>query len=171
MSPENELPVWRKELDAIVGARAHGEAAAILPRLQQLDARHPNVAEINHQLAWTCEVLGHAADALPHYEKAVALGLPPNELSGALIGLASAFRHTGQAGRAVEILRDAQVQFPENREIDVFLALALHAAGHRSEAFALAITTLLDTTEDSGIGAYQRTLRHQLSQLGQSKTG
>jgi len=55
---------WKEELDAIVGARAHGQAEEILPRLQKLDARHPNVAEISYQLAWTCDVLDRAADAL-----------------------------------------------------------------------------------------------------------
>lgn len=42
---------WKDELDAIVGARAYGQSEEILPRLRKLDARHPNVAEINYQLA------------------------------------------------------------------------------------------------------------------------
>ncbi len=62
--PQSDLPAWKDELDAIVGARAHGQAKEILPRLRKLDAKHPNVAEINYQLAWTCDVLDRAADAL-----------------------------------------------------------------------------------------------------------
>ena len=96
---------WKEELAAIVGARAHGQAEEVLPRLRQLDAKHPNVAEISYQLAWTCDVLDRAADALPCYEKAVALGLPPNELSGALIGLGSTLRALGQLERSAEVLR------------------------------------------------------------------
>lgn len=159
---------WKAELDAIIGARHGGRVTGILDRLKGLDARHPHVAEIHYQLAWTYEGLERPSEAAAHYDKAIALGLPPNELSGALIGLSSALRQTGQAGRAVEVLRSAQSQFPENREIEVFLALALHAAGRHDEALVTALTTLMETTEDIGISAYQRTLRHQLSQWGQT---
>ncbi|WP_246026458.1 tetratricopeptide repeat protein [Oleiharenicola lentus] len=165
MDAPTELPPWKEELDAIVGARAHGQAAAILPRLQQLDARHPNVAEINYQLAWTCDVLGREAAALPYYEKAVALGLPRNVLAGALLGLGSTLRHLAQFERSASVLRSAQLQFPENREFDVFLALTLHAEGKSGEALRLALEALCDTSEDPGIRAYQRALRHAASRL------
>lgn len=165
MDQTAELPPWKEEIDAIIGARAHGQAAAILPRLRQLDARHPNVAEINYQLAWTCDVLGREAEALPYYEKAVALGLPKNELAGALLGLGSTLRLLGQFARSAEVLRSAQLQFPENREFDVFLALTLHAEGKTGEALRLAIEALCDTSEDAGIRAYQRALRHAAGQL------
>ncbi len=165
MDTPAELPPWKEELDAIVGARAHGQAAAILPRLQQLDARHPNVAEISYQLAWTCDVLGREAAALPYYEKAVALGLPKNELAGALLGLGSTLRHLGQFERSAAVLRSARLQFPENREFDAFLALTLHADGKTGEALRLALDALCDTSEDAGIRAYQRALRHAASRL------
>ena len=156
---------WKEELEAIVGARAHGQSKEIIPRLKSLDERHPNVAEINYQLAWSCDVLGRAADALPYYEKAIALGLAPNELSGALLGLGNTLRALGQQSRAVEILRSGKSQFPENREFDVFLALALHELGQHTAALQLMIETLCDTTEDPGLTAYQRAIRHAASKL------
>lgn len=165
MSDPDERPPWKDELDAIVGARAHGQSGEIFPRLLKLDARHPHVAEINYQLAWTCDVLGRAAEALPYYEKAVALGLPPNELSGALIGLGSTLRVLGQLDRSAQVLTSAKAQFPENREFDPFLSLTLHALGQHSAALRLAIETLCDTSEDPGITAYQRSLRHAASRL------
>lgn len=156
---------WKEELDAIVGARAHGQFKEILPRLQQLDAKFPNVAEISYQLAWTLETLDRTADAVAFYEKAVALGLPPNELSGALLGLGSALRATGQAHRATKVLRSGKHQFPENREFDVFLALSLHDEGKHAEAVQLLLETLCDTTEDPGLTTYQRAIRHAASKL------
>jgi tetratricopeptide (TPR) repeat protein len=156
---------WKEELDAIVGARAYGQAAEIFPRLQKLDAKHPNVAEINYQLAWTCDVIGRARDALPYYEKAIALGLPPNELSGALIGLGSTLRELGQLDRSAEVLRSGQTQFPDNPEFAVFLALTLHASGQQADALRLALDTLCDTTEDPGLTAYQRAIRHAAAKL------
>jgi tetratricopeptide (TPR) repeat protein len=156
---------WQEELEAIVGARAHGQSKEIIPRLKSLDERHPNVAEINFQIAWSCDVLGLAADALPYYEKAVALGLPPNELSGALLGLGNTLRALGQQARAVEVLRSGKSQFPENREFDVFLSLALHELGQHTAALQLMIETLCDTTEDPGLTAYQRAIRHAAAKL------
>ena len=73
---------WKPELDAIIGARHGGQVDHVLGLLQKLDARFPNVPEIAYQLAWTCDVLGREAEAVPHYERAVALGLAPNELAG-----------------------------------------------------------------------------------------
>lgn len=159
------MSAWREELDAIVGARAHGQAGEIFPRLQKLDAKHPNIAEINYQLAWTCDVLERAADALPYYEKAITLGLPPNELSGALIGLGSTLRVLGQLERSAEVLRSGQTQFPDNPEFAAFLALTLHKLGKSAEALRLALNTLCETTDDPGLTAYQRALRHAAAKL------
>jgi hypothetical protein len=75
---------WKPELDAIIGARHGGQVDHVLDLLQKLDARFPHVPEIAYQLAWTSEVLGREAEAVPHYERAISLGLAPNELAGAL---------------------------------------------------------------------------------------
>jgi tetratricopeptide (TPR) repeat protein len=156
---------WKPELDAIIGSRHGGRIDHVLGVLRKLDARYPNVAEINYQLAWTLEVNGKLAEALPFYEKAVALGLSPNEHANALIGLATTLRGLGESRRAAEVLRSGQLQFPENREFDVFLALALHDLGEHVEALRLALTTLADTADDPGITAYQRAIRHAAAQL------
>jgi tetratricopeptide (TPR) repeat protein len=165
MSEPKDLPVWKEELDAIVGARAHGQLNQLLPRLQDLDARHPNVAEIAYQIAWSCDTLGRHEQAIASYEKAIALGLPPNELSNALIGLGTTLRALGQLDRSAEVLRSGKLQFPDNREFDVFLSLTLHAQGQSAEALRLAIETLIETTEDPGLTAYGRAIRHGLSRL------
>jgi tetratricopeptide (TPR) repeat protein len=165
MSDDPPIPAWKEELDAIVGARAHGQFNQLLPRLQDLDARHPHVAEIAAQIAWTCDVLGRHEQALAAYEKAVALGLSPNELSNAYVGLGNTLRALGQPDRSAEVLRAAKLQFPDNREFDAFLALTLHAQGRHGEALALALETLCDTTDDPGLTAYGRALRHAAAKL------
>jgi hypothetical protein len=156
---------WKPELDAIIGARHGGQVDHVLGLLQKLDARFPHVPEIAYQLAWTSEVLGREAEAVPHYERAIALGLAPNELAGALLGLGSTLRHTGQLARSAEVLRSGQAQFPDNREFDVFLALTLQAQGNHAEATKLLLLALADTSEDPGITAYQRSIRHEANRL------
>ncbi len=159
------MSAWKPELDAIVGARHGGQVEHVLGLLKKLDARFPNVAEIVYQIAWTLDMLGRPDEAFPFYEKAVTLGLPPNELSGALIGLGSTLRTLGQTARAIEVLESGRRQFPENREFEVFLAMSLHDAGRHTEAMQLLVTTLVDTSEDIGITAYQRAIRHAVNQL------
>ncbi|HTJ79350.1 MAG TPA: tetratricopeptide repeat protein [Rariglobus sp.] len=156
---------WKPELDAIVSARHGGQVEHVLGLLKKLDARYPNIAEITYQLAWTHDVSGKPAESVPLYEKAVALGLSPAELSGALIHLGAALVSSGQSVRAVDVLEAGRRQFPENREFDAFLALALHGAGRHAEAMQLLLTTLVENTEDIGINAYQRALRFHASRL------
>lgn len=156
---------WREPLTAITGARHGGQVVQVLRQLKELDAQFPNVAEINYQIAWTCDVLGREAEALPYYEKAVALGLPANELAGALLGLGSTLRNLGQLERSAEVLRSGQAQFPDNREFDVFLALTLHGLGRHAESTKLLLTVIADTSEDPGLTAYQRAIRFYAGKL------
>lgn len=165
MSDIPEAPEWKEELDIIVGARHGGQIEHVLGLLKKLDGRFPNIAEINYQLAWTCDVLGKEAEALPFYEKSVALGLPENELSGALLGLGSTLRQLGQLERSAEVLRSGQTQFPDNREFDIFLALTLHDLGQPSEALRISLEALCDTTDDPGLTAYQRAIRFHANKL------
>jgi tetratricopeptide (TPR) repeat protein len=166
MISEPELPAWKPELDAIVGARHGGQVEHVLGLLQKLDGRFPHVAEIAFQLAWTHDVLTQPREARPHYERAIALGLAANELAGALIGLGSTWRSLGEPARAAEILRAGRTQFPNHREFDIFLALALHDLGDHTAALQLALTALVETSDDPGVTAYQRTIRFQAVKLG-----
>ena len=157
---------WKPELNAIVGARHGGAGEAIIKRLQELDTKYPHVPEISLQLAWSLEVTGKHVEALAHYEKALMLGIPaPSEHANALIGLGNCQRLAGQPSQAIETLRTGTTLFPENREFEAYLALALHAAGRYAEAVRTLVTVLVETSEDNGIRAYQRSLRHEASRL------
>lgn len=156
---------WKSELDAIVGARHGGAGEALLARLLDLDRRHPNVPEILYQLAWSLDSQGKADEALPRYEKAVALGLSPNEHAGALLGIGTCHLLSKDAAKAAEIFEAARSQFPENREFEAFLALARFAEGRQAEALEILLVVLAETSEDPGIVSAQRTLRHLATRL------
>ena len=155
---------WKPELDAIVGARHGGRTDTVLPALRRLDARHPHVPEIAAELAFTLAAAGDQTGALASYERALALGLPsPAEQANSLAGHAVCLLRLGRAAEAVAALERARVQFPGHAEFAAFLALARHRAGQTGEAFALLLSTLLETTEDIGLAAHQRTLRSLLA--------
>jgi tetratricopeptide (TPR) repeat protein len=158
-------PPWKAELDAIVGVRHGGHIAPVLPALEDLDRRFPDVAAIQLQLAWSCEALGQASRAIGYYGRAIALGLEGNALSGALVGLGALLRLEGETVRALEVLREGRERFPDNREFAIFLALALHDSGRTTEALRLTLETLLETSDDIGLAAYQRLIRQHAARL------
>ena len=55
-----------------------------------------NNAQVNYQCAWSFDVLGEEAKAVPYYEKAISLGLEDENLEGALLGLGSTYRTLGE---------------------------------------------------------------------------
>jgi len=157
---------WKSELNAILGARHGGKTASVLAQLVDLDQRYPDVGEIHYQLAWSLDTLGRQTEAVPHYEKSIALGLSANELSGALLGLGSALRSLGRTERSLEVLDEGKAKFPDHREFDVFRSLSLHELGRHNQALSLLLLALADTSEDVGLTAHQRVLRHHAKALG-----
>jgi len=152
---------WRTELDAILGSRHGGSTHHVIPALQSLDARHSHVAEIAFQLGYSLELAGRAAEAIPHYERALTLGLAPAEHLNTLVALGNALRLAGQAARAIHLLELAELQFPDACELPAYRALALRDAGRAPEAIALLMNLALEVgTEDLGLAAHQRALRH-----------
>ena len=151
---------WKPELDAIVGARHGGRIDTVLPALRRLDARHPHVPEIAVELAFSLASAGHHPEALAAYERALALGLPsPAEQANTLVGHAVCLLRLGRPSDAATALERARVQFPDHAEFGAYLAIARHQAGDTAGAFGLLLSTLLETSEDVGIAAHQRTLR------------
>jgi tetratricopeptide (TPR) repeat protein len=165
----HELPAWKDELDAITAARHGGALAESLPRLLTLAERHPNTPEIHYQIAWTHDANDQSAEAIPHYEKAVALGMEPEELAGAMLGLGSSLRVIGELERSERVLREGRERFPDHNEFTVFRALTLHDLGRHAEAMSVMLTTLADTADDPGITAYQRAIRYYADKLNEKK--
>lgn len=151
---------WKPALDAIVGSRHGGKTDHVPAALRALDARHPNVPEIAAELAFTLAAQGDHAGALAAYERALALGLEsPAEQVNTLVGRAVCLLRLGRADEAVSGLDYARLRFPDHAEFGAFLAVARHRAGRTEEAFTGLLDVLLETSEDIGLAAHQRTLR------------
>lgn len=96
---------------------------------------------------------GHEAEAIPHYERAIAAGLSGEQLEKALLGLGSSLRNVNRLEESVAVLEDACRRFPDHQALPVFLALSLWSAGRQGEALALLARRL---GEGSG---YERAIR------------
>jgi tetratricopeptide (TPR) repeat protein len=106
---------------------------------------------------------GAEAEAIPHYERAIAAGLSGEQLETALLGLGSSLRNVGRVDESVSVLEDACRRFPDHQALPVFLAFSLWSAGRRSEALAL-----LARRAGEGSG-YERAIREYADGIERSK--
>ena len=103
---------------------------------------------------------GREAEAIPHYERAIAAGRPDYLLRGAMLGLGSSLRNVDRVPESVAILEEACRRFPDDRALPVFLAFSLWSAGRHGEALALLAERLGEGTGyERAIGEYADEIR------------
>jgi tetratricopeptide (TPR) repeat protein len=134
---------------------------AILALLEQ-DPENPVLL---YQAAWAHDVMGLETEAVPFYEAAIANGLPPGELSGALLGLGSTYRAIGAYDKAVETLSRGAEEFPEDGAFRVFLAMALYNTGAARDAVGLLLNELATSSSDPHIQRYRRAIAFYADRL------
>jgi tetratricopeptide (TPR) repeat protein len=122
--------------------------------------REPNVPVAHYLAAWARDAQGLEAEALIHYERALALGLTGEHLRGALLGAGSTYRNVGQLARSEEILRQGLQTYGDVSEFPAFLALTLYSAGRFKEAISILLNLLADTASDTHIKRYDQALRY-----------
>jgi tetratricopeptide (TPR) repeat protein len=155
----------RSELESAIRLREVGdfqEAESLLARVLE---ETPDDAEANHQMAWLFDVQGREREAVPYYARAVAGDLPDEERRGALLGLGSTYRALGEYPEAVEVLGQGVSEFPADRAMQTFLALALYNIGEHRQAVDLLLKHLVETTSDPGIRSYEKALRFYTGRL------
>jgi len=152
---------------AAVALRNEGKAEEARVTLLELYEQNGNDAELLYQLAWTHDVLGREREAVPFYEKSLALGLPSEQRVGALLGLGSTYRTLGEYENSKKILEQAVFEYPENKEFPVFLAMTMHNLGDHSLAMGMLLKLLAETSSDEGIRSYSKAISYYSDKLEQ----
>jgi tetratricopeptide (TPR) repeat protein len=91
-------------------------------------------AEREYELGGEHDSAGRADEAVPHYERALALGLRAELVPGALLQLGSTLRNLDRNDEAIALFDDAVVRFPDHVALRLFRAFALATAGRDREA-------------------------------------
>ncbi|REE88509.1 tetratricopeptide repeat protein [Paenibacillus taihuensis] len=153
----------REEIAALIEKREEGRAkqdqamlSEVRAQLLALLAHYPDDAEINYQTGIAHDNTGLGKEAIPFYEKALSLGLSGADRERCLMGLGSTYRYWGQYDKAVATLRTGREEFPENRAIQVFLAMALYNSDSYKESVQLLIQNLMETTSDEKLHYFRR---------------
>jgi predicted Zn-dependent protease len=155
-------------LDTALALRRNGQLDDSRAALLEMAAARPDDATILYQCAWAHDLLGLEREAAPYYERAIACGLDGDELRGALLGLGSTYRCIGEYRKAAETLRRGVATFPEDRALQVFLAMALYHVDEVKEAMGLLLENLAATTADPSIGAYRSAIAFSADKLDQT---
>ncbi|MFV8827760.1 tetratricopeptide repeat protein [Alkalihalobacterium sp. APHAB7] len=147
-----------QQINNAIELRKEGQLKASNQLLLKLVTEHPENAEVNYQCAWSYDVLGEEADAVPFYEKAIELGLPGEALEGALLGLGSTYRTLGEYEKSKRVFQRAVNEFPTNHAIKAFYAMTLYNTSDHKMAMELLLKSLLETTADETILKYKKAI-------------
>ncbi|WP_091017007.1 tetratricopeptide repeat protein [Paenibacillus amylolyticus] len=155
MSNLEQAVLWRQE----------GKVQEAIELLQEITGQEPENANVWYQLAWAHDSLGLEREAVPHYEKALSLGLSDEDRAGAILGLSSTYRTLGQYEQAKAWFETGMKEFPAYREFEVFYAMVLYNLGEHAEAMQRLLVQLADTSSDKRINDYNRAIRYYADQL------
>jgi tetratricopeptide (TPR) repeat protein len=136
--------------------------------LVELHAANPDDAEITYQTGVVHDNLGLGPEAIPFYTQALAQGLSGPDLERCLLGLGSTYRAMGKYRQAETTLRRGVREFPDNRALQIFLAMTLYNTQQHKEAMELALTNLLETTSDEKLQYFKRGLSYYALHLDET---
>ena len=117
-------------------------------------------AEREYELGGEHDSAGREEQAIPHYERALALGLRESLVPGALLQLGSSLRNVGRNDEAVALFDDAVARFPNHVALRLFRAFALATAGRDREALVDVLELARTRIEAPEIERYQRSLEN-----------
>ena len=157
-----------KQLEHIISLRENGQLEEANQLMVALVNENPENAHYQYQCAWTFDSLGKEKEAVPHYEKAIQLGLEPNILVDAYLGLGSTYRTLGLYKQAKQTFEQAIQEFPEAEHVKVFYAMTLYNLGEHAKSMETLLNTLLRTTNHQGIQDYKRAIHYYSNKLDQT---
>ncbi|ACS99427.1 tetratricopeptide repeat protein [Paenibacillus sp. JDR-2] len=165
----------RDDLIRIIERREEGRAkqdqeilSEVREQLLELLSLYPDDAEINYQMGIAYDNSGLGDKAIPYYVRAIELGLSGADLERCLMGLGSTYRYWGQYDKAVATLRRGMKEFPENRAIQVFLAMALYNSHSYKESVELLIANLMESTTDEKLHYFKRGINYYKENLDET---
>ena len=165
---EERRPSVSGTLEHAIRLREAGELEEARAALLKLLEGNPEDPAVNYQCAWVHDRMGREREAIPLYERAISRGLAGGDLEGATLSLGSSYRAVGDYAKAAEVLRGGVERFPQNRAMQVFLAMALYNAGEQERAMEILLRNLAETSSDPEISAYKKALSFYADRLDEA---
>lgn len=157
-----------KRLQHIITLRENGQLEEANQLMIELVKEQPENGYYQFQCAWTYDSLGKEQEAVPHYEKAIQLGLKPEFLVDAYVGLGSTYRTLGQYEQSKRILEKALSEFPEAEHVKVFYAMTLYNLREHAKAMETLLNIVIHTTNHKEIKNYSKAIKFYSDKLDQT---
>lgn len=151
-----------KKLEEAIQLRNQGKYKEANALLVELAKQYPANAQVNYHCAWSFDVMGLEAEAVPYYEEAIQLGL---EEQGAYVGLGSTYRTLGEYEKSQRVLEKGIELFPEYVALKTFYAMTLYNLNEHEKAMEILLTSLAKTSADPSIAAYKKAIEFYAPQL------
>lgn len=145
--------------------REQGDLKGAHEMLVRLVKDSPDDPILNYHCAWSCDALGLEREAIPYYVRALHLGLPDEEMQGAILGLGSTYRALGMYEDAHDMLQHGVETFPDNRALAVFHAMTLYNLRLYDKAMEHTLMALAETSGDHRIQRYRRAIEFYAQRL------
>lgn len=154
-----------KTFNRVIDLRKNGDYKESNELLRKLVKKFPGNASINYQCAWSFDLLGEEAKAVPFYEKAIELGLPLTEMEGAILGLGSTYRTLGDYDKSKSTFLKGIERFPNNIAMLTFYSMTLYNLNEHKQAMEILLKCLIETTEDTDIISYKKAIEFYSDKL------
>lgn len=152
------MPATIKNIERAIKLRKASQLTEAMAILLDLQKQNPDNARVSYELGGTYDCQGMEEQAIPLYERAIALGLEGDDLRGCLLGLGSSYRCVEQYSDALRTLQKGLTAFPDAAEFKIFLALSFYNLGEAREAVSLLLTHIGEHTAHAGTKRYQRAI-------------
>ncbi len=156
------------EFDRAVRLREEGQleqAKQLFLSLLGKDEKNPRL----HAYCARCyDSLGEERQAVPHYERAIRLGLTGEELAESYLGLGSTYRALGRYTEAEQLFEEAIEQFPNHGALKVFQAMTHYNVGRHEEATGTLLELLASPKPDESIARYRRAIAFYARNLNET---
>lgn len=141
--------------------RSAGKHEEALKQFEKITVENPQDADAQYYAA-TNEVLGREKEAVPYYEKAIALGYDEVDV---YIGLGSTYRVLHRYEDARKILEQGYEQFPDNFALPPFLAMTYYNLQEHEKATTLLLQCYVKASLDNDVQAFSRAINYYATHL------
>jgi tetratricopeptide (TPR) repeat protein len=136
---------------------------------ERLREENVNDARAWLRCAFAFDRLGYEERAVPLYSKTISIGLIGDDLRDALVCLGSSLHTLKRFNEAIQALQRATRNFPGDRAVSLFLALALLDAKRSGEAVKLLGQMSLKISAGTEVDRFRRVLTRKYGAIGQTK--
>ena len=155
---------WERRVADLWDAFDELPEADFLERMDALAAERPDDdPRAAYERGSAQDSTGHSDRAIPHYRRALELGLTGRLRRECVIQMASSLRNLGEAHESERLLGEERAAGSDELDdaVDAFRALALIDLGREREAVALLLTALAGHMD-----RYRRSVRNYAQEVG-----